>query len=55
MTAPVEDEQTLLLSHAVAAAVNPYADRFKRPAAEEASSKEESEEDDEDVDADDSA
>ena len=57
-TLEVEDDQTLPLGRAVAAAVNAYADRFKRPAAGEASSEEEGEEDDEDGDdggADDSA
>ena len=34
----VEDDQTLPLSRAVTTAVNAYADRFKRPAAGEASS-----------------
>ena len=54
----VEDDQTLALSRAVTPAVNAYADRFKRPAAGEASSEEEGEEDDEDGEdggADDSA
>ena len=58
MTALVEDEHTLALSRTVSAAVNAYADRFKRPAAGEASSEEEGEEDDEDDEdggADDSA
>ena len=55
VTALVEDEQTVPLSRAVSADVNAYADRFKRPAAEEASSKEESGEDDEDTGADESA
>ena len=48
VTALVEDEHTLALSRAVSAAVNAYADRFKRPSAGEASSEEESKEDDED-------
>ena len=48
VTALVEDEHTLPLSRAISAAVNAYTDRFKRPAAGEASSEEESEEDDED-------
>ena len=43
----VEDDQTQELSRAVADAVNAYADRFKRPATGESSSKEECEEDDE--------
>ena len=51
VTALVEDEQTVLLSHAVSAAVNAYTDRFKRSAAEEASSEEEGEEEDEDTGA----
>ena len=42
----VEDDQTLTLGRAVAGAVNAYADRFKRPAAGDASSEEGSEEDD---------
>ena len=41
----MEDEQTVLLSRAVASAVNAYNDRFKRPAARESSSEEDSEED----------
>ena len=48
VTALVEDEHTRLLSRAVSAAVNDYTDRFKRPAAGEASSEQESEEHDED-------
>ena len=54
----VEDDQTLELGRAVASAVTIYADRFKRPAAGEASSEEDDEEDDkdgEDDDANDSA
>ena len=47
--APVEDEQTVLLSRSVASAVNTYADRFKRFTAEEDASKEESDEEDEDA------
>ena len=43
----MEDDQTLTLSRAVTLAVNAYADRFKRPAAGEASSEEEGEEEDE--------
>ena len=35
MTAPVDDEQTVLLSRSVATTVNAYADRFRRSTAEE--------------------
>ena len=44
----VEDNQTMELCRAIVGAVNAYADRFKRPAAGEASSEEDGKEDDED-------
>ena len=44
----VEDDQTMELGRAVVGALTAYADRFKRPAAGEASSEEDDEEDDED-------
>ena len=44
----VEDDQTMELGRAVAGAITAYADRFKCPAAGQASSEEDDEEDDED-------
>ena len=51
VTARVEDEQTLLLSRAVASAVNAYIDRFKCSAVEEDASEEDSDEEDEEAGA----
>ena len=49
VTAPVDDEQTVLLSHSVTSMVNAYADRFRRSTVDEEASEEEGDEEDEDA------
>ena len=49
VTAPVEDEQTVLLTRSVASAVNACADHFKSSTDEEDASEEEGDEEDEDA------